>query len=93
MNVTIRIEPGDVHGFSRLEFDDYRIPGWIWKRLTLCLETGCWEWEDRARDVNPSTVMAMRLLGVKRDQIYAAIQTCANPTCARPSHICVTLKG
>jgi hypothetical protein len=86
--------PPHPHGFDDVPFDDYRIPGWIWKRLTQDIETGCWEWaEKKPNDIHPAVVMAMRLLGVQRGQIYAAVQTCANPICARPAHICVTLKG
>lgn len=88
--MTLLREVHGVHGFAEIAFDDHRIPGWMWKRVTVCTDTGCWEW-DGQRDVNPARVMAMRLLSVEWKDIFAVTQTCANKLCCNPSHLCVTL--
>jgi len=80
-----------VHGFDRIQFEDYRIPAWIWKRLTVCTDTGCWEYKG-ANGVRPWNVMAMRLLHVEWLAIQSVVQTCANKACANPAHLCVVLK-
>lgn len=81
----------NVHGMDPIAFDDYRIPVWMWKRVTVCTDTGCWEW-DGQRDVNPKRVMAMRLLNVEWEDTHSVTQTCANDKCCNPSHLCVVLK-
>ena len=80
----------DVHGFADIAFDDHRIPAWVWKRITVCTDTGCWEYQADRND-RPHRLMAMRLLSVEANDIYAVTQTCANRVCCNPSHLCVVL--
>lgn len=80
-----------VHGFMDIPFDDYRVPYHVWKRLTVCVSQGCWEYAG-PKDVQPQVIMVMRLLNVSRNDILAAVPTCGTSNCARPSHICVTLR-
>lgn len=85
------INERQVHGFMLIAFDDYRIPAHIWKQLTVCTDTGCWEYRmDRPQNIR--RVMVMRLLAVTREELFAVTPTCGNKFCARPSHTCVTLK-
>jgi hypothetical protein len=80
------------HGFMQIEFEDYRIPAFIWKRLAICTESGCWEWQGGNDSDRPWRVMAMRLLDVEWRAIHSVTQTCANNKCANPAHLCVVLK-
>ena len=77
---------------DNVAFNDYRIPAWVWKKLSVCTDTGCWEWTARRPDgFPPKVVMAMRLLDVPRGQIFAVTQNCANSRCANPKHLYVVL--
>ncbi len=81
-----------VHGFQHIAFEDYRLPAWMWRRMSVCIDTGCWEWGEWKKHYTPKYIVVMRLLGVTRDEIYRVIETCANDKCVNPRHLCVTLR-
>ncbi len=82
--------PGTIHGMvESVPWDDYRLPAWFWKDLSLCVETGCWQ----SKQPNPQMLVVRRISGLTRDQVLAAVPTCGDVTCANPAHICVTRKA
>lgn len=83
----------EVHGVGRIEFGDYRIPQWMWRRTTVCVDTGCWEYErTKSKQKGMLSVVVRAVLGVDWSEVFGAIQTCANGQCINPAHLCVTLK-
>lgn len=76
-----------IHGIEGVAWDDYRLPVWMWSRLTRT-DGGCWLLNDKT--VNPQVAIARRILALPRDRILGAVATCGHPLCANPAHICVT---